>query len=170
MSPHLRFATIGVHHASLLAASKASTTKTTGSPFSLVFIVIIIGAVYFLIMRPQRNRAKQARQLQASIELGDEVMLTSGIIGRVTWIEGDRARVEISPNTEIEVVRRALGQKVSAPIADVAVAADPAEESDDAVKLPYGQGSGQADDSSSASIDSLLHSPSSSEQDDKEGT
>jgi hypothetical protein len=42
--------------------------------------------------------------------IGDEVMLTSGIIGRVTTIDGDRATIEIAPEIEVEVVVRAIGQ------------------------------------------------------------
>lgn len=169
MSPHLRIATLGpVHHAVLLAASKSST-KSSGSPFSsLILVLLIVAAAYFLLMRPQRNRARQARQVQASLEIGDEVMLTSGIIGRITWLEGDRARVEIAPNTEIEVVRRALGQKVVAPIPDVPVATERDDETTDGVKLPYGEPAGEEEQSTS--IDSLLTSPNASEQDDKEGT
>ncbi len=100
-----------------LLLAVTSTKKTTTSPTgTILFLVVIVAAGYFLLIRPQKARARKARQVQSSIEVGDEVMLTSGIIGQVTWMENDRARVEIAPGTEIEVVKQALGRKVAPPV------------------------------------------------------
>lgn len=181
MSPHFHIPTGALQHAALLAATKSTTTKpTTGSSSSLIFfVIIIIALVYFLLIRPQRTRARRAQQVQGSMEIGDEVMLTSGIIGRITWLEGDRARIEISPGTEIEVVKQALGRKVTAPVsdADIAVPADEdttehTEGDGNAVTLPYGQDGQSADsEKTSSSIDDLLaKKPVAGDGDDEEGT
>lgn len=112
MSPHLVLASL-VLHVALLAAK---TKKTTGSSFTLILIVLVIAAFYFLILRPGRQRARRQQQTQKSVEIGDEVMLTSGIIGRVAWLEGDRARLEIANGVEIEVLRAAIARPVPASV------------------------------------------------------
>jgi hypothetical protein len=51
-------------------------------------------------------------QVTKQISVGDKVMLSSGIIGRVDGFVGDRARIEIAPGLVIEVVRQAVTQRV----------------------------------------------------------
>lgn len=111
MSPHIVLASL-VLHAALLAAK----TKAKGSPFSLILIVLVIAAFYFLILRPGRQRSRRQQQTQQAVEIGDEVMLTSGIIGRIAWLEGDRARLVIADGVEIEVLRAAIARPVPATV------------------------------------------------------
>lgn len=89
----------------------------------LPFIVIIV-LFYFLLIRPQQKRAKQARELQLNLEPGDRVMLTAGLFGTVTEVEETTAniKVEIADGVVIQVVRQAVAQKVTEA---------PAEESDE---------------------------------------
>lgn len=80
----------------------------------LPFIVIIV-LFYFLLIRPQQKRAKQARELQLNLEPGDRVMLTAGVFGTVTEVEETTAniKVEIADGVVIQVVRQAVAQKVT---------------------------------------------------------
>lgn len=89
----------------------------------LPFIVIIV-LFYFLLIRPQQKRAKQARELQLNLQPGDRVMLTAGLFGTVTEVEETTAniKVEIADGVVIQVVRQAVAQKVTEA---------PAEESDE---------------------------------------
>jgi preprotein translocase subunit YajC len=117
-------------HGPLLAATK----KASGSSLSILILVVIVAAGYFLLIRPQRQRARTAQMQNKNVAVGDEVMLTSGIFGRVTGIEGDRANVEVAPDIEIEVVTRAIAQRVTP--ADVVaeplpVSPDPAGDEDE---------------------------------------
>jgi preprotein translocase subunit YajC len=125
MSPHLLLASLSAH---LVLAAGKSNSKPSGSASPLIFIVIIAAIGYFLLIRPQRQKARRARQEQQAVEVGDEIMLTSGIIGRITSIEGDRARVEIAPGTEIDVVRAAISRKT--PEAEAPDAAETPEPED----------------------------------------
>ncbi|HKH88864.1 MAG TPA: preprotein translocase subunit YajC [Acidimicrobiales bacterium] len=112
MSSHLNYVSFAAH--SLVLASNVTTTTKApaakSNPLLSYGILIFFGlAIYLLVLRPrQRTRQRQAQNKQASI--GDEVMLASGIIGRVTSLEGDRATVEIAPEIEIEVVSRSIAQ------------------------------------------------------------
>ncbi|HEY9251847.1 preprotein translocase subunit YajC [Nocardioides sp. NPDC000445] len=89
----------------------------------LPFIVIIV-LFYFLLIRPQQKRAKQARELQLNLQPGDRVMLTAGLFGTVTEVEETTTniKVEIADGVVIQVVRQAVAQKVTEA---------PAEESDE---------------------------------------
>lgn len=117
MSLHLASVSF-VLHAGVIAATSAKKAPASSGSYSIVFLVLIAAAAYFLLIRPQRNRVRRAQQTQQAVQLGDQVMLTSGILGRVTWLEGDRARVEIAPNTEIEVLRAAIGRTIPSAVSD----------------------------------------------------
>jgi len=80
----------------------------------LPFIVIIV-LFYFLLIRPQQKRAKQARELQLNLQPGDRVMLTAGFFGTVTEVEETTTniKVEIADGVVIQVVRQAVAQKVT---------------------------------------------------------
>jgi preprotein translocase subunit YajC len=107
---HLVLSTSAGLNALLLAKTAA---KTTGSSTTLIFLALILVAGYFLLIRPQRQRARRQQQTQQEIGVGDEVMLTSGIIGRVMGFEGDRATIEIADGIDIEVLRRAIAQRIA---------------------------------------------------------
>ncbi len=92
----------------LLAAAKKSTGGTT----TLIFFVLLFGVGYMFLIRPQRQRRQRQLQLGKQVSVGDKVMLSSGIIGRVEGFVGDHARIEIAPGTVIEVVRAAVSQRV----------------------------------------------------------
>lgn len=77
-------------------------------PFALILV-----AFYFLILRPQRTRARQAEQLQSRLAPGVEVMTTSGLLGTVTTIEDDTVHLEVAPGVTIRVVKAAVGRVVS---------------------------------------------------------
>lgn len=101
----------------LLAATSESSSN--GNPlFTLVFFGAIFGAMYFLLLRPQRRRVKEGQQLQASIAVDDEVILNSGIYGFVTAIEGDVLWVDVADGhgterIEIRVARSSVARKVA---------------------------------------------------------
>jgi preprotein translocase subunit YajC len=107
MSVHLNELGLAVHGLVLASTSKKSTASSSSE---IILILLIFAALYFLFIRPRSQRARQAQQRNQQAGVGDEVMLTSGIIGRITEIDGDRASVEIAPDIEVEVVRRAIGQ------------------------------------------------------------
>lgn len=110
MSHHLITASLVLHNFLLAAAPSKSKSSSYSS---LIFIVFIVLIGYFLLIRPQRQRARRQQAQTQEIAVGDEVMLTSGIIGRVVGFDGDRATLEISEGIEIEVVRRAIGQRLT---------------------------------------------------------
>jgi preprotein translocase subunit YajC len=96
-----------MHVLSIVAASSGG-----GSIVSLLFLPLIFVAMYFLMIRPQRRRQRDAAQLQRSIDVGDEIMTTSGVYGFVTGFDGDIAWLEIDDNVQIRVARAAIQRRV----------------------------------------------------------
>ena len=100
-----------VHFAMSLLA--ATSTKSGGNVLSLLIPFGIMGAaMYFLLIRPQKRRQRATASLQSTIEVGDEIVTTSGVYGFVTAFEGDIAWVEIDDNVQIRIARQSIQRKV----------------------------------------------------------
>jgi preprotein translocase subunit YajC len=103
----------GLFHHSIIAA--ADSTSGGGGLLGLLPLVLIFGAMYFLLLRPQRKRQKQAQLLQSSIGEGDEVILNAGIYGFVSAVEDNYIWLDIAEKVEIRVARSAIATRVSTP-------------------------------------------------------
>ena len=83
----------------------------TVAPF---LILLGIAILFWLVMiRPQQRRQQAMVRMQASIAVGDEVMLTSGIIGVVRSLDDKRVHLEVSEGVTLRVVRAAVGEVVT---------------------------------------------------------
>lgn len=103
----------------------AADTKSSSNPLGLFVPMILIGAaMYFLMIRPQRRKMRNQASLQSSIEVGDEVMTTSGVYGFVTLLDGDIAWLEIDDNVQIRIARQALQRKVDTSQGETAIPTD----------------------------------------------
>lgn len=80
---------------------------------ALLPLLLLVAAFVFLVLRPARNRQRQAAALQDALAVGAEVMLTSGIFGKVTWLGEETLRIEIVPGTVIRAHRQAVGRVLS---------------------------------------------------------
>jgi len=86
-----------------------------GSILSFLFLPLILLAMYFLTIRPQRKRMRQQQELQQSIEVGDFVVTTSGVFGTITGEDGpNRFWLEIDDENEVQIrIARAAIQNVA---------------------------------------------------------
>lgn len=92
--------------------------------YTLLPLVIIVIAFWFLLIRPQQKRQAQLRALQSELTPGDRVMLSSGIFGTVTGTVDDGVMVQIADGVTVKVVRNAIGHVLPPD------EAEPTEESD----------------------------------------
>jgi preprotein translocase subunit YajC len=65
---------------------------------------------WLLFMRPAQRRQAAVGQMQRGLSVGDEVMLTSGIIGVLRSLDEETAQLEVSEGVVVRVVRAAIGQ------------------------------------------------------------
>ncbi len=93
----------------------AVTEEKSGGSFAvtLLFMAAIGGAMYFLMIRPQRRRLKESQSLQREISEGDEVITNSGMYGFVNALDGDTVWLEIAEGTEIRVARNSLLRRIN---------------------------------------------------------
>ncbi|HUK73633.1 MAG TPA: preprotein translocase subunit YajC [Streptosporangiaceae bacterium] len=91
------------------AAPLAAAKSSSGSPFTLIIILLlIVGVFYFLMIRPQRNRQRQAMQTQSGVVPGQRVRTTAGLYGTVTAVEDGDVVIEVSPGVEVRFLKRAI--------------------------------------------------------------
>lgn len=75
------------------------------------FPVMMVGLfvlMYFMIIRPQRKRQKEHDSLMGSLAKGDEVVLTSGLLGKVTKIDGEYLVLNTGNNIEMKFQKQAV--------------------------------------------------------------
>ena len=74
----------------------------------LLVIVIALFGFWAIVMRPTRQQQRRVAELQEVLAVGDEVIISAGIFGTVTALEGDTVRLEIAPDTVITVARQVV--------------------------------------------------------------
>jgi preprotein translocase subunit YajC len=74
----------------------------------LFIIVIAFLLLWLIVVRPQRRRQAQQQQVISELRVGDEVLTAGGIYGTISQLDDDHVTVEIAPNTEVRVARRAI--------------------------------------------------------------
>lgn len=76
-----------------------------GQFMSFLPIILIFVIFYFLLIRPQQRRTKEHRNLLSNLKVGDQILTSGGIYGRVTGLRDDVITVEISDKVRVKVSR-----------------------------------------------------------------
>lgn len=97
----------------------AATADTAAQSSNLVVTLIQLGLIflifYIFIIRPQKNRINEHNAMVNALKVGDNILLSSGIYGKITKIKEDKLSVEIAPNVEIVVDHMTVGAVVTEP-------------------------------------------------------
>jgi preprotein translocase subunit YajC len=91
---------------------------------SLIFLVVLIGLFYFMLIRPQKRRVQQHQQLVSSIDVGDDVVTIGGMYGTVRAIGDDEIELEIASGTRVKFVKSAISRRLTEDLVDGEVADD----------------------------------------------
>ena len=87
----------------------AADSKGGGNPLmTFLPLIVIVGAFYFFLIRPQRNRQRQQAQMQKNLEPGTRVVTTSGMYATVVEVNDDGLVLEIAPGVEAQFVAQAI--------------------------------------------------------------
>lgn len=78
---------------------------------SLLPLLGIFALFWLMVIRPARRRQQQQNDLQAALQVGDSVMLTSGIFGTVERLETDRIGLRLTDHVVIEVAKAAVASR-----------------------------------------------------------
>ena len=84
--------------------AQAQPAPTGGSPLmQFAPLVLMFGAMYFLLIAPQRKKQKAHEKMLTELQSGDEVVTAGGIYGTITSVKDDRFIIRIGDNNKVEV-------------------------------------------------------------------
>ena len=80
--------------------------------FWIIYVIVIVGVMYFIAIRPQRKQQKELQAMIASLEIGDSVLTSSGFYGVIIDITEDTVIVEFgsNKNCRIPMQKQAIAQ------------------------------------------------------------
>jgi len=88
---------------------------TSGMLSTVIMLVLMIGVFYFLLIRPENKRKKEAEQLRNSLKVGDRITTIGGVVGTVVSIKDDKFVIETSADqVRVEFAKWALGTNETA--------------------------------------------------------
>lgn len=76
----------------------------------LFYGVVMVAVMYFFILRPQQRRAREHAEKTGGIKRGDQVILASGVIGKVVRVEDSEIGLEIAQNVTVKVVKSMIAE------------------------------------------------------------
>ncbi len=98
----------------LMGTTGAGGASTQGSMItSLVTFGLIIVIMYMLIIRPQKKRDKEAKDMVAAVAKGDKVVTIGGIHGTVVAVREQTIVLKVDDNARIEFTKSAISSVVS---------------------------------------------------------
>jgi preprotein translocase subunit YajC len=89
------------------AAGGGDMMSSLGSMLPLVLMFVVL---YFVMIRPQMKRQKEARAMIEALAKGDEVATSGGMLGKITQIGEQYLTVEIAKGVEVQIQRSAVIQ------------------------------------------------------------
>jgi preprotein translocase subunit YajC len=98
----------------------------------LLLIVLLFGVMYFMMIRPQQKRRREAQSMQSSLGPGDEIVTIGGLHATVVSIDDDVVTVEIAPGVNVRFARPAIARVVKQEAAEEETVVEEPEVADDA--------------------------------------
>jgi preprotein translocase subunit YajC len=86
-----------------VAWAQAGGAATGSGPFGLLMIAGMFAIFYFLLLRPQQKKAKEHQNMVSRLAVGDEVVTSGGILGRVTDVGDTFLTLEIADSVRVKV-------------------------------------------------------------------
>lgn len=81
---------------------------------NLVPFIVMLGIMYLLMIRPQMKKQKQHQEFLVQLKRGDEVVTSSGILGRIEGLTDLFATLEIAPGVRIKILRSQIASSGAA--------------------------------------------------------
>ncbi|WP_310376281.1 preprotein translocase subunit YajC [Catenuloplanes atrovinosus] len=91
----------------------------------ILMVVGLVAVTYFMMIRPQQKRRREAEQMQSRLTVGDEVVTIGGLYGTVAGHDDETVTIEAHPDVLLRFARPAIARVVTradAPEAEEAVA------------------------------------------------
>ena len=99
----------------MLQFLESTADATGGGIYTIVMLAIMVGIMYFLMIRPESKRKKEAEQMRSSLKVGDDIVTIGGITGKVVQVKDDKFVIETGADmVRIEFAKWALSSNESA--------------------------------------------------------
>ncbi len=86
-----------------------------GMTSTIIMLVIMIAVFYFMLIRPENKRKKEAENMRSSVKVGDKITTIGGILGTVVNVKEDRIVIETSADqVRIEMTKWAISSNETA--------------------------------------------------------
>ena len=86
-------------------AQEAGQSSQGGEMFQILFLVGLFVLFYFIAIRPQRKRQKEHGDMVSALSKGDEVVTSSGILGKVTSLDDNYMVLNVANNVDMKFQR-----------------------------------------------------------------
>ena len=96
-----------INFAHAQAAAQQPSMLASFIPLILIFLIF-----YFLLIRPQQKKQKEHKILLDSIQRGDEILSSGGILGKVIKVDNDKLTVEISKGVNVTIIRSTVADVI----------------------------------------------------------
>lgn len=91
------------------------TATSSGMPSMLLTLVLMLGVFYFMLIRPENKRKKEAEQMRSSVRTGDKITTIGGIVGTVVNVKEDKVVIESGADqVRIEIAKWAISSNETA--------------------------------------------------------
>ena len=80
---------------------------------SILFLGVLLGLMYAVMIRPQQKRMKEHQSLIRSLEEGDLVVTASGVHGAVAEVDDTFIWLEVAPEVELKIDRASIARRVA---------------------------------------------------------
>jgi len=96
-----------------LAQAEPAAPAPGGSPMNFILMMaLFMGAMWFLIIAPQRKRQKAQQRMLDSLKPVDKIITSGGIHGTIQQVQADRLVIKVADNTRIELSKGFVHSKV----------------------------------------------------------
>ena len=98
----------------IINLAAAQQGQTMSPIFMIVYLAVIFGAMYLLLIRPQKKKQKAEKQMRENLQVGDEIVTIGGIYGRVISLKEDTIVIEsLSDHSKLTIARWAMQQNLT---------------------------------------------------------
>ena len=92
-----------------LGTGAASGSNAQGGSTMIIMMVVLVGLMYFMTIRPQKKRQKEEQEMRNALEIGDEIITIGGIVGKVVTIREEDLIIETGADrTKMRIMRWAV--------------------------------------------------------------
>lgn len=94
-------------------ADAGASASQSGSFLSILpMLILLVGFMYFMVIRPQSKKAKEHRNLINNLQVGDEVVTIGGVLGKIEKIIDNFMVISIDETTKITIQKNAISNLV----------------------------------------------------------